>query len=327
MKTKVLSICACLLATLSVNANLPESSAYSTDNYQPMVVEGRTWWYQGEEWFAKHEYGLRIGSAVDIDGTEWHKVYVCHLHKLSLEAPIDNTYEWISYTEDSGLIAYIREENGKIYANTEDVNRHFEEHCFFYGIPFDSELLLNGEGKIYDFNFEDNKFVIGNEFTATENYSCVYECEVLAEDIVESHGYSYRRLSCDVELNSTFDRHAQVYFVQGIGLVEINENEHWGSLFFSPFPMYITGIGAPGEPLLRYVTDENNNIIFEYAGGCKLWEEVEEADNVHTAVNSVAVDANAPVEYFNLQGVRVANPENGLYIRRQGNSVSKVLVK
>ena len=38
-------------------------------------------------------------------------------------------------------------------------------------------------------------------------------------------------------------------------------------------------------------------------------------------------DTNAPVEYFNLQGVRVANPENGLYIRRQGNNATKVLVK
>jgi DNA/RNA endonuclease YhcR with UshA esterase domain len=40
-------------------------------------------------------------------------------------------------------------------------------------------------------------------------------------------------------------------------------------------------------------------------------------------------DANAPVEYFNLQGVKVANDNlsNGVYIRRQGTSVSKVLVK
>lgn len=45
-------------------------------------------------------------------------------------------------------------------------------------------------------------------------------------------------------------------------------------------------------------------------------------------VEAIAVsDANAPVEYFNLQGVRVANPENGLYIRRQGNTATKVLVK
>ncbi|MDE6207135.1 MAG: hypothetical protein K2M55_04955 [Muribaculaceae bacterium] len=35
-------------------------------------------------------------------------------------------------------------------------------------------------------------------------------------------------------------------------------------------------------------------------------------------------DLNAPVEYFNLQGVKVQNPENGLYIRRQGKTVTKV---
>lgn len=37
-------------------------------------------------------------------------------------------------------------------------------------------------------------------------------------------------------------------------------------------------------------------------------------------------DENAPVEYFNLQGIRVDNPENGLYIRRQGNKVEKVIL-
>lgn len=39
----------------------------------------------------------------------------------------------------------------------------------------------------------------------------------------------------------------------------------------------------------------------------------------------VVDDANAPVEYFNLQGVRVAEPVNGLYIRRQGSKTSKVI--
>lgn len=46
-----------------------------------------------------------------------------------------------------------------------------------------------------------------------------------------------------------------------------------------------------------------------------------------TAVSDIVVDADAPVEYYNLQGIRVANPENGIYIRRQGNSVSKVYVR
>ena len=48
-----------------------------------------------------------------------------------------------------------------------------------------------------------------------------------------------------------------------------------------------------------------------------------------SAINSVAddtVDADAPVEYFNLQGIRVANPSKGsLVIRRQGTKVTKVI--
>lgn len=49
--------------------------------------------------------------------------------------------------------------------------------------------------------------------------------------------------------------------------------------------------------------------------------------NVKQGTDGVEVsvaDGEGRVEYFNLQGVRVANPENGIYIRRQGNS-SKVL--
>ena len=50
--------------------------------------------------------------------------------------------------------------------------------------------------------------------------------------------------------------------------------------------------------------------------------------NSEAGVNDIVVDeANAPVEYYNLQGVRVANPENGLYIRVQGKKATKVLVK
>lgn len=44
-------------------------------------------------------------------------------------------------------------------------------------------------------------------------------------------------------------------------------------------------------------------------------------------ITDITVDNNAPVEYFNLQGVRVAEPTTGLYIRRQGGKATKVYVK
>ena len=46
-----------------------------------------------------------------------------------------------------------------------------------------------------------------------------------------------------------------------------------------------------------------------------------------SGLESVAVDNEAPVEFYNLQGVRVANPEAGIYIRRQGSNVTKVYVR
>lgn len=49
-----------------------------------------------------------------------------------------------------------------------------------------------------------------------------------------------------------------------------------------------------------------------------------------TFASTTNVDASQsalPVEYFNLQGIRVSNPDNGIYIRRQGSNTTKVMVK
>jgi hypothetical protein len=43
-------------------------------------------------------------------------------------------------------------------------------------------------------------------------------------------------------------------------------------------------------------------------------------------VEGIDVETAAPV-YYNLQGVEVANPQNGLYIVKRGNKVTKQLVK
>lgn len=52
------------------------------------------------------------------------------------------------------------------------------------------------------------------------------------------------------------------------------------------------------------------------------------SDGTTTGITAVeAEDADAPVEYYNMQGVRVMNPAQGLYIRRQGNRVEKVALR
>ena len=45
-----------------------------------------------------------------------------------------------------------------------------------------------------------------------------------------------------------------------------------------------------------------------------------------TVIENIDTVEETPVEYYNLQGVKVDNPSNGLYIKRQGNKVTKVIL-
>ena len=48
--------------------------------------------------------------------------------------------------------------------------------------------------------------------------------------------------------------------------------------------------------------------------------------NTPSAIEEVGADVNAPVEYYNLQGIKVANPSNGIFIKKQGNKATKVVL-
>lgn len=58
--------------------------------------------------------------------------------------------------------------------------------------------------------------------------------------------------------------------------------------------------------------------------GCHIYY-ITVTDN-STAIDDIAVES-APVEYFNLQGQRIDNPSQGLFIRKQGQNATKVFVK
>lgn len=48
-------------------------------------------------------------------------------------------------------------------------------------------------------------------------------------------------------------------------------------------------------------------------------------DQIENGIETVAADENVAPVYYNLQGVRVSNPENGLYIVVKGNKSQKVI--
>ncbi len=47
--------------------------------------------------------------------------------------------------------------------------------------------------------------------------------------------------------------------------------------------------------------------------------------NRASSVDAIRVENNAPVRYYNLQGLPVENPQNGIFIRVQGNTATKII--
>lgn len=86
----------------------------------------------------------------------------------------------------------------------------------------------------------------------------------------------------------------------------------------------VTGLSGETDYKANFVTRVNNEQVASHSI---------DIPNIKTGtvgIEDVAVDNddNAPAEYFNLQGVRVAHPEAGnIYIVRRGAKVSKELVK
>ncbi len=64
---------------------------------------------------------------------------------------------------------------------------------------------------------------------------------------------------------------------------------------------------------------------------CGAWEiqniNIKGTDTGVGIVDAIADDVNAPVRYYNLQGVEVANPADGLFIRVQGKKATKVIIR
>lgn len=94
-----------------------------------------------------------------------------------------------------------------------------------------------------------------------------------------------------------------------------------------------TVLDAYDEELEWFWNCKNTAVDADFVGTITMVTPEEGADKIAMVtftkggdgIEGIKIDNNAAVEYFNLQGVRVANPENGLFIARQGSKVVKVV--
>lgn len=72
------------------------------------------------------------------------------------------------------------------------------------------------------------------------------------------------------------------------------------------------------------VNEDGTVNIFQFNMGIRL--AMYKFDPTAGVEGAIADDVNAPVKYYNLQGVEIANPENGLFIKKQGAKATKVVL-
>lgn len=96
----------------------------------------------------------------------------------------------------------------------------------------------------------------------------------------------------------------------------------------------VTILFDPTRDMTLSLIEGSPNLDYYVSGvnGYKLQALDDDSNSVGAAldtesgVSEIEADENAPVEYFNLQGVKVDNPEKGLYIMHQGDKVVKVIL-
>lgn len=158
------------------------------------------------------------------------------------------------------------------------------------------DLTLPGLGNLGDILVEDVRRTYNNN-----NGNPIYDYSGHVDDLALLEG----NIHAVVDLEGTSDVDGNVSFKIHVKWVANYEDLH---------PQAIVA-REPVEPVYYPIEVEFNGKT--------------ETPEVPTGINDVTVDgADAPVEYFDLQGIRVSNPQAGqMVIRRQGAKVEKIIVK
>jgi len=178
--------------------------------------------------------------------------------------------------------------------------------------------LLNKDGSDTGVNTEEGKSLIGEKFTDKD---ITLEFTHGTGDFFSMAAGNHIRwfLGDIVTLTPLNGATIKEVFVQTV---------NYSKGAFTATEGTVTGEGTSADTPITWVGSTSNPLVLTAAKQVRFSYMQVKYDGGNGGVEGIAVDnTNAPVEYYNLQGVRIENPTNGLYIRRQGSDVTKVIVR
>lgn len=213
-----------------------------------------------------------------------------------------------TYYTEPVTIAYIKDDGRTVCAvnNTKTEPISAIEPYLLLSSDFSNPFYL------YMFGDVSEKSIYGRD----DKWGYPYQIKEISK--ITNSGIKYRRYRADTSPNMVglyFPNTTEEYeYVEGIGDPSY--------FMLMPYGGGMPATGSFGFPELTYVTEgDDNRVIFEAAGGSKLWE--------MAGVESVVADREPGAEqWFNLQGVAISQPHApGLYIRRVGSKSEKIILR
>ncbi len=174
---------------------------------------------------------------------------------------------------------------------------------------------LTGEGLFYDCPLET--LYLGRNIKYTDNSTAPYRY------YPERYGYSAfynKTILKSIVIGSSVTEIGNKAFGNCTGLTSVKSLNPTpptcGTDVFKGIDYSVATLTVPKGSFNRYL---NANVWGDF------WN-IEEVDFSGIEVTLTDSSEVKPTEYYNLQGVRVENPERGLYIKRQGGKTSKVIL-
>ena len=307
---------------------------------------GETSYYNdGNGWQLSNMYELRItrddlGNITRVDDYSYDYDY--GQMKLNNYSTIEYTngkaYRIVNYDIDEGQEVVEFDLIDIVWKNTDgqiivdDTNDMDLEDYFMGANRVESAIIRNYDNDGFDavvnaFYPTDN----GNVHVSMRSLIDMEEFYQTSYNVIDSNG-SYSKSTTEVDYEVTdgrlvlgdtyFDTDTYIYDAYGIQIdyssasfstdYQSQSSSH-AEVTYDPtygYPLEVTVLSAWGDEQLH---NTDRYVYSDYAE--------------YSAVEGIVSDENAPVEYFNLQGIRVENPAAGIYIRRQGSETKKVLIK
>lgn len=226
----------------------------------------------------------------------------------------------------SGTVPFYR----PTYANCEISKNGVADNKVVYTTEPDDKWMVKDAGK-YTITIDTKDLTLSVVFEGEINLLEGTKALYLLGDM---NGWNIDNpLACTKEADNVFVYNGKFEKDQTFQAILTPGSSNWGAAFIVPTVADCAVSPNGVEPAkFDYTTTHANMWKVTETGTYSLkfdlnnWT-LSASGNVDTSVVELVTDNDAPVEYYNLQGVRVYEPANGLYLKRKGGKVSKVMIK